>query len=55
MKYHLGIVVEVLNKIISTSLYPDILKIHRIVPIPKTAQPFTLDKYRPIAVLSILD
>ena len=37
------------------SIYPDVLNIHKIIPIPKEAIAITLDKYRSIAVLSTID
>lgn len=43
------------NTIISSSIYPDVLKIHKVVPIPKEKNASTADKFRPIAVLSIID
>ena len=36
---------------INTSVYPDVLKIHKIIPILKEANAMSVDKYRPIAVL----
>lgn len=46
---------KIFNNIIDTSIYPDILKIHKIVPIPKEARANEIAKYRPIALLSIVD
>lgn len=40
---------------VSCSIYPDILKIHKVVPIPKVNNACTADKFRPIAVLSVFD
>lgn len=47
--------VKILNEIITTSIYPDILKIHKIIPIPKEKGSTTCDQYRPISMLSIID
>lgn len=47
--------VEIFNKIISTSEYPDILKIHKVVPIPKQSHASSVNHYRPVAVLSTID
>lgn len=46
---------EIFNKMIVSSVYPDILKIHKIVPIPKESNASTEDKYRPISILSTID
>lgn len=43
------------NSIITTSTYPDVLKIAKIVPIPKENRAVTVEKFRPIAVLSSID
>lgn len=40
---------------ISLGIYPDILKIHKVIPIPKISNATTTEFYRPIAVLSIMD
>lgn len=49
-----SILVKVFNKIINSSEYPDILKVHKIVPIPKESNATTVNKFRPIAVLSTI-
>lgn len=49
------ILTDIFNKMVNYSVYPDILKVHKIVPIPKEANATNVDKYRPIAVLSTLD
>lgn len=46
---------EIYNKIINLSDFPDNLKIHKIIPIPKQINASTVDKYRPISVLSTID
>lgn len=46
---------RIFNNIISTSEYPTILKISKIVPIPKEINANVEDKYRPIALLSVID
>lgn len=47
--------VDIFNRIISNSTYPDSLKIAKIIPIPKESRAQTVDKYRPIAILPIID
>lgn len=47
--------VEIFNNIVTTSTYPDDLKIAKIVPIPKDSSAHTVEKYRPIALLPIID
>lgn len=47
--------VNIFNNMIRRSIYPDILKIHKIVPIPKGKNACTTEMFRPIAVLSIID
>lgn len=49
------ILVEIYNKIINTSEFPENLKIHKVIPIPKVINAQTVDKYRPISVLSTID
>ena len=39
---------------INRSVYPAVLKIHKIILIPKDANAIALDEYRPIAVLSTI-
>lgn len=47
--------IAVFNTIINTSVYPDILKISKIVPIPKGKGLCSIDSFRPIALLSLFD
>lgn len=47
--------VNIFNNMINRSIYPDILKIHKVVPIPKGKSSRTADMYRPISVLSVID
>lgn len=47
--------VSIFNSSISLFLYPDVLKIQKIVPIPKEINAFSPDKYRPVSVLSTID
>lgn len=49
------ILCDIFNKMINNSVYPDVLKVHKLVPIPKEINVSTVDKYRPIAVLSSID
>lgn len=46
---------QILNNIIDTAEYPEDLKICRISPIPKDANAHTVDNFRPIALLPIMD
>lgn len=47
--------VNVFNNMIDRSIYPDILKLHKVVPIPKERNASGVEMFRPIAVLSIID
>lgn len=47
--------VHLFNKMVSSSIYPNCLKIHKVVPIPKKSNASSIDDYRPVAVLSIVD
>ena len=49
------ILVTIFNKMINTSIYPDVLKIHKVIPIPKEINAQYVEKYRPISVLSTVD
>lgn len=49
------VLLEIFNKMISNAIYPDALKVHKVVPIPKQSNAVSLDKYRPISVLSSVD
>lgn len=46
---------RIFNRIVNTSIYPDELKIAKIVPIPKECNALTIEKFRPIALLPIID
>ncbi|XP_075162787.1 uncharacterized protein LOC142235420 [Haematobia irritans] len=46
---------EIFNKMIYSCEYPDILKIHKTVPIPKKANPKSEGDFRPISILSTID
>lgn len=48
-------ITNIFNNIIKTSTYPDILKIHKVIPIPKATNADTPDQFRPIAVLPVID
>lgn len=45
----------IFNNMISTSKYPDVLKVHKIIPIPKSPNAKDITSFRPIAVLSVID
>lgn len=51
----LPVLVCIFNKMVSTSVYPDTLKMQKVVPIPKEANVTCVTKYRPIAILSLID
>ena len=44
-----------INKMLSTSTFPDIFKISKIRPIFKSGSPNLVNNYRPVAILSILE
>ena len=45
----------IFNKIISSFIYPDCLKISKIVPIPKVANASETSDFRPVSLLPIID
>lgn len=47
--------IHVFSNMLMNSTYPEILKIHKVIPVPKEANTSTVDKYRPISVLSVLN
>lgn len=47
--------VRIFNTMINTSIYPDLLKLHKVIPIPKSSNSKTVEQFRPIALLSIID
>lgn len=46
---------RIFNSMVETSCYPDILKIHEIIPIPKACGARSVNLYRPISLLSNID
>lgn len=48
-------IVRIFNTIVDSSVYPDILKIHKVIPIPKESKATTVEQYRPISILPIID
>ena len=42
-------------KIIDSGTFPDCLKISKIIPIPKVSNASTVNHFRPVALLSIID
>lgn len=46
---------NIFNNIVTSGIYPDVLKVHKVVPIPKELNASKVEKYRPIAVLPIFD
>lgn len=51
----LPVFVCIFNKMVITSVYPGSLKMQKVVPIPKEANVTCVTKYRPIAILSLVD
>ena len=49
------ILCDIFNKMGNNSVYPDILKVHKLVPIPNEVNVSTVDKYQTIAILSSVD
>lgn len=47
--------VDIFNSMVVRGTYPDILKIHKVVPIPKGKNVTDVNMFRPIAILSIID
>ena len=45
----------IFNKIIRSFIYPDCLKISKIVPIPKVANASETNDFRPVSLLPIID
>lgn len=45
----------IFNKMINEGCYPDCLKIHKIIPIPKSRGSNNIANFRPISLLSIVD
>lgn len=45
----------IFNKMIEVGSYPDCLKIHKIIPIPKTRGSNNIANFRPISLLSVVD
>ncbi|XP_075157587.1 uncharacterized protein LOC142230850 [Haematobia irritans] len=46
---------SILNSTIRNGSYPDILKVHKIIPIAKDRNDFSIDKFRPISVLPVIN
>ena len=46
---------RIFNSIVCTSVYPQALKLSKIIPVPKSRSSNTVESYRPIALLSIID
>lgn len=46
---------RIFNRMIDTSTYPHDLKIAKIIPIPKESKATLIEKFRPIALLPIID
>lgn len=45
----------IFNSIVTTKIYPEVLKIHKVIPIPKEKNANTIDRYRPISVLPVIN
>lgn len=53
--YVIPYMVTIFNNMISTSTYPNVLKIHKIIPISKEKNATIIDQYRPISVLPVIN
>lgn len=51
----LPVLLQIFNLVVRTSNYPNSLKINKIVPIPKVASASSVECFRPIAILSVID
>ncbi|XP_075158076.1 uncharacterized protein LOC142231348 [Haematobia irritans] len=49
------ILAKIFNEMIENRKYPDVLKIHKIIPIPKVPGSRRVTDFRPVAVLPIID
>lgn len=49
------LLVSIFNNMVYSSTYPDILKIHKVIPIPKEKNATTIDNFRPISVLPTIN
>lgn len=47
--------VDIFNSMVDTKMYPDILKIHRVIPIPKGKKTLGINNFRPISVLPVVN
>lgn len=50
-----GFLTEIFNKMVNEGCYPDVLKLHKIIPIPKVSASNRICNLRPISLLSIID
>lgn len=48
------ILTRIFNSIVETSSYPDVLKVHKVIPIPKNHGAHNINMYRPISLLSTI-
>ncbi|XP_075162712.1 uncharacterized protein LOC142235342 [Haematobia irritans] len=46
---------RIFNKMIEDSIYPTVMKIHKIVPVPKHNASTKIIDYRPVSILPIFD
>lgn len=49
------IITKIFNSMIQEAEYPDILKLHKIIPIPKSIVTNKVENYRPISILPTVD
>lgn len=49
------ILTDIFNKMIDEGSYPNVLKIHKVVPIPKVTGSNNIVNFRPVSILSIVD
>lgn len=46
---------KIFNTMVNTSIFPEVLKVSKVVPIPKKSCSQTINEFRPIALLSCID
>lgn len=51
----IDILMKIFNNIVQQKKYPDVLKIHKVIPIPKKPNSRNVSEFRPVAVLSVID